>query len=660
MTDERLQELVLTLAPGPDGDFLVHARSPQGETQAPFRLPSEGSPRPYPACGQGRHVAPAGAGGEPASSFDVRGEGRRLFRALFADAGVRDVYRQTRVAAEGRLRVRVVLDPDLPAVSKLHQTPWEILCDPEGGELLGLTHGVSVVRTLMVPRPPRAFEHPRRLRVLVLLSGAADLDLDGERRELEEVARRSRGVAVSCVPAGSLEELEARLAESAREGRPFHALHLAGHGEVAAGPDGGVLVWEPPGRPPERLPGRRLSTVLRRFPELQLVVLNACTTASLPRESADPFAGVAAALLQGGVPVVVAVQGEIRDRAAVAFTRSFYGALAERESPEDAVAAARWALWQADPTETEWLKPVLFQGPPRQGVPRWLKQAAAVLLVALVVVSALAAVQAHRLATRALEVAVEEAKGYLLDDQPAAAAQVLDQGMARRGWLPSAPRLRAAAHATAAVAAEDLGDLAAAVGNAERAAILEPGRAVHHYNLGALLARAGRPGDAAAPLRRALELDPGFADAANELGCVHLDLGRPEEAWRVLESGAAASPDHALLAKNLGRALLVLGRPEEASEALERSLALLPLGAWPARAEASYWLARAEADRGRGTRACQALGDFTDADPQAVTSFAPDAFRLAAVLGCRALPIDAPGPDDTPDPADAPGGSRAP
>lgn len=646
-------ELVLTLSPGPGGTFMVHGRTREDEdgVQGRFRLPwpeAELARLIGRLRGCGRHAYPVAAEGAGQSSpWDPRQTGRALFDALFAEPELQRLYEATRAGAGSRgFRLRLVLDPDQPGMAALHALPWELLFERNAGALLAVEDGVSVVRTLLVPRPAGSFEPARPLRVLALLSGARDLDLARERDALETVARQAGGLELAVEPATDLGGLEILL-EAGHRGQPFHVLHLAGHGGIAAGPAGGVLVWEPAGGDRRQTAGRDLSQVLQRFQDLRLVVLNACSTAELPAGAGDPLTGAAAALLQGGVPVVAAVQGRIRDDAAILFARSFYRALAAGRTPEEAMAAARWVLWQAAPGELEWAKPVLFQGAARRRLPPWVLRAAAGLLVALAALSGLALWQGSALVERALARRVGEAEALLLDHRPGEAARVLEAALDRPAWPAVAREVVAAAHATAALAGEDVGDLRAAVDHAAEAARLDPGRAVHHYNLGVLLARSGRPGDAPVPLRRALELDPGLADARNELGCVFLDLGRAEEARRVLEAGLTSHPEHALLHKNLGRALLALGRPAEAAPRFERALELLPWSSWVLRAETQFWLARAAADRNDAPAACAAVARFRQADPEGVTEHAGDAARLAADAGC-------------PSPAAILGGPRAP
>src|SRR5205823_5196979 len=127
------------------------------------------------------------------------------------------------------------------------------------------------------------------------------------------------------------------------EERPPHVLHFIGHGDER--PSGGVLALqgERPGSAAIAY-ADELAQWISSHPdgeqdmgaprELRLVVLSACRTAA-------PGASVAAALLGGGVPAVLAMQLNWRDATAGLFTRAFYSALAEPRPVEDSVWQGR-------------------------------------------------------------------------------------------------------------------------------------------------------------------------------------------------------------------------------------------------------------------------------------------------------------------------------
>lgn len=637
---ERL-ELTLTLTPGGTDSYTVNAVSPLGMAQGAVRLPAEESP---PAPGDAidpedrrRNVTTISHDGREASG--ERADGADLFDALFEDPDVRTLYELTRAAAtdEG-LRIRLVLDPSRPGMPRLYDRDWERMVDSGRAERLACEGHVSIVRSLVVRRPPRAFVPRRPLRILALFSGADDLDLEAERNFLDGAAE-GPGLQVHWAEADDLDALEQLLRKAVDRGKPFHGLHLAGHGTRGLGiAEGGGLLWEHEENPNHTVAGSHLSAVLRQFPDLQLVVLNACETADLPVGAGDPFAGVATALLKGGLPVVVAMRGPIRDDAAVSLTAAFYRRLEQGAVPEEALSAARWDVWLEAPERDEWARPILFQGAAeKRPFPPWMKRVGLALVGCVLLLTTVIVRQSRSLCQERVAGAVEQANALLLDRQPAEAVEVLHSVLGRNSCWGADSTTLASVHADLAAAEQDLGDLHRAVDEATLAVRLDPERAIHRYNLGALLARSGRSAEAIKPLHDALDLDPTFADAANELGAAFLDLGRLGEARNTLSRGLTLDPTSPLLHKNLGRALLDLGQPGRADESFRRALELTPAQDWPLRADLYYWLAKSASDAGDGRRACTAVERFRHIDPAGVTEWSNQVARLDRRLDCARL-----------------------
>ena len=69
---------------------------------------------------------------------------------------------------------------------------------------------------------------------------------------------------------------------------------------------------------------------------------------------------IAAALLRLGIPAVVSNQFSIRDTSAIAFYRSFYGALAAGESVEAAVSFGRRTIVELQYDWRDWGVSVLY------------------------------------------------------------------------------------------------------------------------------------------------------------------------------------------------------------------------------------------------------------------------------------------------------------
>jgi tetratricopeptide (TPR) repeat protein len=183
-----------------------------------------------------------------------------------------------------------------------------------------------------------------------------------------------------------------------------------------------------------------------------------------------------------------------------------------------------------------------------------------------------------------------------------------------------------------------LGDDEDALVHAQGAVRAAPEEAVHHYNLGNLLALKKRSEEALASLRRAIEIDPGYVVAYNELGNVYLDLDRPAEARKAFEAGLSHDRTLAKLHKNLARAALAEGHPEEAVLHLEKALSLYSPADPTGKGEATYWLAAAQAAAGHAREACAALHTFEILDPHRLSPFTKDATLLAERQRCTPWP----------------------
>lgn len=168
------------------------------------------------------------------------------------------------------------------------------------------------------------------------------------------------------------------------EAHPVHALHFDGHGVFARlcpqcgamnyphhlrcqAPRGGsrcdqdlqaiaprgYLAFEGPGGAPHWVSSETLGTLLYPYP-LRLVVLSACWSGNVAGESL--FGGLAPALIQAGVPAVVATQLPMSAGAALTFMQGFYRALARFESLPAAVNAGRRRIFETK----EWFIPTLY------------------------------------------------------------------------------------------------------------------------------------------------------------------------------------------------------------------------------------------------------------------------------------------------------------
>jgi formylglycine-generating enzyme required for sulfatase activity len=286
--------------------------------------------------------------------------GESLFDAVFGG----DVYTCFTISREwareqGRgLRIRLHID-----VPEFHDYPWELLYNSKTKQFLALSNDTPVVRYFELPFPENPLLVEMPIKILVMISspeGFPSLNVEAEWNRLESAFAPliKRGLVV-------LERLErptlGELQKALRRDQ-FHIFHFIGHGKFVIHKQDGVLLMEEElngrGRP---VSGQYLGVLLHDHQSLRMVVLNACEGARTSQS--DPYSGVAQALMQQGIPAVIAMQFPIFEDSAVEFTYEFYGAIADEFPVDAAISEARKAIFTSG-NETEWATPVLFMNSP--------------------------------------------------------------------------------------------------------------------------------------------------------------------------------------------------------------------------------------------------------------------------------------------------------
>lgn len=369
------RDFVIRIGPVLEEGCQVLVDSPAGEASGVFRLPFS------------RQVLEANLRGWPGPTFDCDSTPAREFRDLKHPANarewiavspkkmgkclfhfliterIRDLFVVS--LSEGhstRLGLRIMLkfNPEDPDFEMLNGLPWELLYREERREFLSLSRFTPIVRHLEVDQPA----HPRPvlpspLRILVVGAGPADqivLDLAEETRSLAEAWHGKKHVDFEVLQKADLESL--RQALLARE---FHVLHFMGHGTFDESEREGLLFFvEEDGRS-RAVSAEELVNELRDFKTLRVVFLNACKTAQVASGPGDdPFRGLAPALLQSGVPALLAMRSPIADQAAITFSGAFYRRLAAGDPIDTAIVEGRLAVYRMDKSQCDWATPVLY------------------------------------------------------------------------------------------------------------------------------------------------------------------------------------------------------------------------------------------------------------------------------------------------------------
>jgi hypothetical protein len=178
--------------------------------------------------------------------------------------------------------------------------------------------------------------------------------LPSEQKQIREALDKVEGITVTYEP--EYKGDEADLIPGARLQDVVEALtertdifHFGGHGEFVKGPgpggerlvgEGSIILASDENRAVP-IPADYLLEILRSK-GIRLAVLGACETGQ--RDSFQVWSSVAASLLKGGIPAVVAMQFSIRDDLAAAFMGAFYQVLAAGRTIDEAVARGRAAI----------------------------------------------------------------------------------------------------------------------------------------------------------------------------------------------------------------------------------------------------------------------------------------------------------------------------
>jgi len=223
--------------------------------------------------------------------------------------------------------------------SNIRNLPWQLVTENNPDLPLVKAHKKDL-------KPHRAsLGYP--LKVLIMVAAPEGVTrLDYEKEELQLLTAfsplMSKGlVEIHFTEDGSLENLKEKLLEN-----KYHIFHFSGHGKFDEEEQLGTLALE------DALTGKlRLANVQalnkvfktanrkRHLPDL--VLLSACQTA---KGATGDVTGIADALIQGGIPAVLAMSASILDNCATFFAARLYEQLSNEVKLPDAFQQARLAL----------------------------------------------------------------------------------------------------------------------------------------------------------------------------------------------------------------------------------------------------------------------------------------------------------------------------
>jgi CHAT domain len=360
-----------------DGRFEVKVKS-EGSVSKPVVVALDGTvdellarlaqdAGPTRSAGPERAFSPEQPGGAAEPDAHAKAVGQQLYTMLFSAPEISKVWGRCTAAAkheEVGVRLKFTMNMHDPAVADLARLPWELLYDDSEYRFLSTRPDFAIVRCPEVDKEIDERETRPPLRVLIVSSNPRkDLLLDRERDNLRKTLTEA-GIGFDVAEGASIQVIEEKLATAESDGRGFSVVHYMGHGDFNGSK--GVLLLENAAGHEEPVDALLFnSALLAARGSVRLVFLNACNTAQMAGSAgADPFAGVATALVFEGVPAVVAMQRPVPDDAAILLAKHFYSSLAKGLPLEAAVAAGRRQMEMARFDALRWAIPVLFMRSP--------------------------------------------------------------------------------------------------------------------------------------------------------------------------------------------------------------------------------------------------------------------------------------------------------
>lgn len=293
---------------------------------------------------------------ERAESF-----GTDLYKALFPGP-IRAELRRAKEAYPDELIIRLSIPAELNDREELETIPWEYAYDRDNDEFLSLSRRFILVRDLGRIEKIFPLRGSPPIRILVVWADPDPSNSVNPELEVETI-RRAWGdrARIYELPRATFAEFCERVRELSALDR-LHVVHFIGHTSSTSSQE---LVFHSPDGTRASVTASKFATQLEGHPDLRLVVLNACSTATPPTGwTHDPSRSLAYALLKRGIPTVVATRLPIDNTSAVTLANGFYAALSRGQSLETAAVEAKRRIAEGDAEAGDslfrWGIPVLY------------------------------------------------------------------------------------------------------------------------------------------------------------------------------------------------------------------------------------------------------------------------------------------------------------
>lgn len=294
-------------------------------------------------------------------AHDPEAYGRVLTQRLFADREVARPFAEARSSAESLqvpLRVRLLIHPD---AAELHVIHWETLRDPRDGLFLGMDENFYLSRYTLTPdyRPVR-LRLKSQLNSIVTVANPSNLEEYGlaaldVTKEANAAMEGLGPIPAKLLPAPESDERATldNLIERLRKDR-YDIVYIVCHGSTNRGES---WLWlEQEDGTAARTSGEELVEQFKSIGEARpnLVVLASCESAA--DTAGEALTALGPRLAAAGVPVVMAMQGQISLETVADFMPVFFRELQQLGVVDRAMAVARGRVRN----QPDFWMPVLF------------------------------------------------------------------------------------------------------------------------------------------------------------------------------------------------------------------------------------------------------------------------------------------------------------
>jgi len=289
------------------------------------------------------------------SSGELKEYGQALTAAFFGAESLRKEFSQVRAVSQksgAALRIRLEIAAN---ALELHSLRWELLNDPQSGTPLTTDQTIHFSRYLSSQdwRPVR----PRsrgNLSALAVIAAPSDIEqstkLASVNRAVETatVATGLDGISLKVLEKGTLSGLVSALTTE-----EFDILYLVAHGTFVSGES--YLCLENEAGQVARVAGMELVNRLRELEHRpRLVVLVSCQSAG--KGTGDVLSALGPRLAEIGIPVVLAMQDNLRMDTTAKFMPLFFSELQKDGQIDRALSVARGLVRE----QPDWWVPALF------------------------------------------------------------------------------------------------------------------------------------------------------------------------------------------------------------------------------------------------------------------------------------------------------------